>query len=430
MAVEPTVAKSASAGDSHHRLTFFRQSGWLMIANIAGGALMWGVHFLAKVVPKEEYAVFGTLLAVTMCIPALPLQMVFAQQTAAALATHRERQLASMIRLGWMGTTLMWLVGVVALVLLQDDLVARWKLSGPLALWILALVVLLATWFPLFLGVLQGRQNFMWFGWAMMLNGIGRVGGSALIVFLIASVASGMMTGVAIGLTVGVSIAIWHTRDLWGGRADAFDRRGWFKQVLPLILGSGACQFLFTADTMFVNAYFTAEQTAPYVVSGTLSRGLMWLVGPLVAVMFPKLVHSAARAEKADLLRPVLLGTAGICALGAISLCILGPWVVRFVSKPEYVQNAVTMLPWYAGAMVPLSLTNVLVNNLMAHARFRIVPLLVLAAVGYGITLTYVHPSPVAVLQVLGAFNLLLLGLSAWFTYHHSQSVTGAPTAA
>lgn len=404
------------------RATFFRQSAWLMIANIAGGAMMWGVHFLAKVIPKEEYAVFGTLLAVTMCVPGAPLQMVFAQQTAAALATRRERQLAGMIRLGWIGTTVLWFVGATVMLAFQGQLVERWKIANPAALWILLVVVLLWLWLPMFLGILQGRQNFLWLGWAMMLNGIGRLGSSAFIVLVLAGLAAGMMFGVVIGLVVGVGIGLWHTRDLWSGPTEEFDRRSWLRQVVPLIVGAGACQFLFTADPMFVNAYFTAEQTAPYVVAGTLSRALMWLVGPLVAVMFPKMVHSAARSEKTDLLKPVLLGTFALSAAGAVGLSVLGPWVVRFVSKPEYVEKAMTMLPWYAGAMVPLSLANVLVNNLLAHGRFGIVWVLVVMAVGYGVTLTFNHSSPVAVLQTLGAFNVLLLAISAWFTYLRPQS--------
>jgi len=112
---------------------------------------------------------------------------------------------------------------------------------------------------------------------------------------------------------------------------------------------------------------------------------------------------------------------------GAVGLCVLGSFVVRFVSKPEYEPIAVAMLPWYAGAMVPLSLANVLVNNLLAHARLRIVPWLVLLAVGYGVSLTFIRSSPVAVLQTLGIFNLLLLAASAWFTFHHSKSSAQNP---
>src|SRR5580765_4941648 len=97
MVSEKVETQSAAAPSPH--ASFFRQSGWLMFANVAQGAMMYGVHFFAKVIPKEEYAVFGALLAMTICVPTMPLQMVFAQQTAAALATGRARQLAGMFRL-------------------------------------------------------------------------------------------------------------------------------------------------------------------------------------------------------------------------------------------------------------------------------------------------------------------------------------------
>jgi O-antigen/teichoic acid export membrane protein len=64
------------------------------------------------------------------------------------------------------------------------------------------------------------------------------------------------------------------------------------------MLGFGACQFMFTSDTMFAKAYFTGDEMAPYVAAGTLSRALLWLVLPLATVMFPKIVHAAAKSEK------------------------------------------------------------------------------------------------------------------------------------
>src|SRR5271155_4349611 len=90
--------------DHKPHAAFFRQSGWLMIATIIAGIMSYGVHPLAKYISKSEYSIFGTMLMVTACIPNLPLQMIFAQQTASALATNRSRQLSGMIRLGWLLT--------------------------------------------------------------------------------------------------------------------------------------------------------------------------------------------------------------------------------------------------------------------------------------------------------------------------------------
>src|ERR1041385_8305692 len=104
------------------RATFFRQSGWLMLANIMGGILMWAVHPLAKATGPKEYGTFIAFLSVAMCVPVGPLQMVLAHQTAQALATDRKRQLAGMIRLVWLGTFVVWLVSAIIVLLMQNGI--------------------------------------------------------------------------------------------------------------------------------------------------------------------------------------------------------------------------------------------------------------------------------------------------------------------
>jgi O-antigen/teichoic acid export membrane protein len=417
MSPEPTTAASPTPpSQQEHKLTFFRQSGWLMIAGVGSGAFMWAVHFLSKIVSEQEYRTFGVLMAVTMCIPANPLQMVFTQQTAAALATHRERQLAGMIRLAWIGSFVLWLVAVLALLPFHSQILERWHIANPAAVWVTLLVLLFSVWMPLFGGVLQGQQNFLWLGWSSILNGVGRVGGAALIVHLLTGGAVSIMVGVLIGLGASVGIGIWQARNLWRAHAEPFDWRALLGQILPLMLGFGATQFLFTADTMFVNTYLP-DHAAYYIAAGTLSRALFWLVAPITNVMFPKIVHSVARSEKTDLMGLTLLSTAVIAGAGVLGLWILGQWAVRLVYPPAYVTVATGLLPWYAGAMLPLCLANVLVNNLLAKTDFRIVPVLMLLAVTYGLVLANYHRSLVSVLQTLGGFNLLLLLAAVWFTW-------------
>ena len=89
MVSEPTQSAPPKTGPGS---AFFRQSGWLMIANIAGGVLMWALHFLARRLKEGEYGTFGALLTVVMVLPTMPLQMVLAQQTARGLATGREAE--------------------------------------------------------------------------------------------------------------------------------------------------------------------------------------------------------------------------------------------------------------------------------------------------------------------------------------------------
>ena len=392
-----------------------------MIATVIQGAMTFVVHPLAKKISAAEYGIFVTMLMVTSLIPTMPLQMVFAQQTAETLATNRKGQLALMIRWGWLLTCIV--CGIIALFILafQNSIMAGWGLTSAITLWVTLAALLMNLWMPLFSGVLQGRQDFFWLGWATILGGAGRVVVAVLIVLAFHGGATGMLFGAFAGLGAWSVIAIWRSRDLWMAKPERFDGRSLFKQAAPLMLGFGACQFLFTTDTMFVKAFFPGDEMASYGVAGTLSRALLWLVLPLAAVMFPKIVHASAKSEKSNLLGIVLLGTAILSICGAVGLCIVGPLVVKLAFKPEYVAETMKLLPWYAGAMIPLALANVLVNDLMARARFKVVLPMVLLAIAYGFTLPFMlHTFPgrmEVALQTLGAFNLLLLGVCAWFAW-------------
>ena len=50
----PSTAAATRAARAAHRATFFRQSGWMMLATILGGQLMWSVHLLSKAIPASS----------------------------------------------------------------------------------------------------------------------------------------------------------------------------------------------------------------------------------------------------------------------------------------------------------------------------------------------------------------------------------------
>jgi O-antigen/teichoic acid export membrane protein len=419
-----TVENSSDVRKSSERSSFFRQSGWLMIAGTAGGLMMYGAHFFSKVIPEKEYAIFGALLALTICVPAMPLQMVFAQQTAAALAMGRQRQLAAMFRASWAGITGLWIIALIVMLFVQKGLMDKWDITNSWALWVTMLVILMQAWLPLFQGLLQGEQKFMPFGWAMMLNGVGRVIIGVLVVIVLAQKdATGIMIGAFGGFALATGICMWASRDVWTLKGEPYDLRGLLSQVIPLLLGFGACQFLMAADTMIVKAYLK-ENSQCYVAAGTLARALVWAIGPLTAVMFPRIVHSSVRGEKSNVFGLSLVLTAALALAGVLGFWLFGPFVVRLMTKPSYVEVTMQILPWYAVAMVPLCLANLLASNLLGKGQYRVVIPMITLAIGYGVTLMFVHGSFIQVLQLLGLFNFLLFAVCAWFTWGAPQRKT------
>jgi O-antigen/teichoic acid export membrane protein len=403
------------------RTTFFRQSGWLFFATIVSGMCMFGVHpFSQKTkLPDSEYGVYGTMLAVLGCmaIPSVGLKMVFVQSAAGAVTDELRCQVRGTTRGVLSGTFVLWLAMVALVFVFRDEIIARWKISNPAALWLILFVGLLALWSPVFAGLLQGKQNFFWLGWAGIADGMGRLGGVAVIVLLFRGYAAGMVTGVVLGMSLSLGIYVWHTRDLWIGPPATSDWKQWFARVLPLTFGFGAFQFMSIADPIFVQTFLAKTQnTAHYIAAGTMARALVAFTGPVAAVMFPKIVHSVARSEKTDLVRLSFFTTSVLALLGALGLSLVAPWALTLVFKDTY-KAAVPLLAWFAWCITPLTLANVLLNDLLARSQFRVVPWVALTAAAYALALLRFHDSFLTVIRTLGVFNLVFLFVTIWFTW-------------
>ena len=136
-----------------------------------------------------------------------------------------------------------------------------------------------------------------------------------------------------------------------------------------------------------------------------IGRALMFLIAPMTAVMFPKIVQAAAKAERTDVLSQAL----GATALLAAGQRCSAPSSPLFLSKSCKGRNIWRRRRWCNGSpgVFYLLVSSVLVNNLMARERYAVVPWLVAVAAAYkGIALWMepFHASHVRVIQTLGIY--------------------------
>ncbi|HOW67870.1 MAG TPA: hypothetical protein P5186_20875 [Candidatus Paceibacterota bacterium] len=409
----------ATTTETSHRWHFFRQSAWMMAATVANGVFMAAVHPLAsKVIPEVEYGVMGTYLQLItwLTIPAVGLRMVFAHQASAGWTEAARKELTATTHAVLAGTFCVWLLMAVVIAVGRDYFRQVLQLTNPAGLWVTLWVALPMLWLPIFQGIMQGNQNFLWLGTSDFLNGFGRFCSALVIVLVVGGFATGVMVGALIGMVMALAVGVWQTRSVWLSWGSRFRWRPWLAQVIPLTLGFGSAQYMLSADMIFVQSHFPSDQTPPYVAAGTLGRALVAFTGPLAAVMFPKLVRSHKRAETTDVLWLTLLSTALLGAFGAVMLTFLAPIVVRLGFRPDFVTIA-PLVPWFAWCMLPLAMANVLVNNLMAKSHFAAVPAMVAVAVAYTWFLQkFGMKSFFSVVQTLGAFNLLLLIVTAIYS--------------
>lgn len=399
------------------RRAFFRQSTWMMSATVASGACMFLVHLLNTRLPTGEYAAFGTMLQLLqwLAIPSIGLQMVFAQLSAAAHSNEQLEELHGAVRAVFKVTLGVWSLLAAALFFIRQPLSEAWQLNSSVILWLTLAMGLMSLWIPMFLGLLQGRQNFLWMGWTMMFNGAGRLVFCYLVVLLISPSAVGMMNGVLLGLAGTLALAGWQSRAVWTGPTRPFKWKDWLHRLTMLSMGFGAFLFMFSADAVLIRAHFPEVQMDAYIAAGTLARAIVTFTAPLAAVMFPKVVQGLVHGRKTDALQMTLVGAVVLASIAAVGLSVVSPFVFHHIFPAS--KSIVPLMPWFAWSMVPLALANVLINDLMARSRFVAAPWLALVAVFYGFTLAFNHDSFKQVIVVLGAFNCLLLLVAGWFVW-------------
>jgi len=164
------------------------------------------------------------------------------------------------------------------------------------------------------------------------------------------------MAGALMGVGLAAGIAIWRTRDLWLPKPEKSDTKGLLREVLPLAVRFRRVPVHVHGGHDVCEGVFHRRRDGAICGGGDLSRALLWLVLPLAAVMFPKIVHAAAKSQKSNLFNLVVLGTAVLAIGGGLGLWLVGPVVVKIVYKTSYVAATTALLPWYAAAMVPLAL--------------------------------------------------------------------------
>jgi len=432
------------------KLAFLRQSGWLALATGIAGLASYAVHPFIKDA-KAEYGAFTAMLQLLnlIAIPAIGLQAVFTHKAAEAKSDDDHKRLArEQMAIG----VIVFALAAVAFVWVHfkgDALVASMKLPALNVLLVTLASGVFALLLPMVYGVLQGRQRFFWLGWAMFSLGVVRLAVAAVLVHSFGASTLNGMVGVAIGFVCAFLLA-GTTSGL-----PALSPREWLpcvKQVdwcdlarrfVPLSLGGGAVIYMMSVDMIVVQRFFDEEQTGYYAAAGMIGRALIFFVGPMVMVMFPKIVRSRAEKNPTDVLKLTLMLTAALCTV-AVTLGFLVPDLPLRIVYDESYLKVTPLVPWFIAAMAPLALAAVVVNNILARGAYSVIYWLMLLPALYTVALWKIAPTIAAmtgggfniqayisVVQIIGMGNLCFLAAAVILTWVlYRQEPTLSPDAA
>lgn len=407
--------------NSGSRATFFRQSGWMAFAAMGGGVF----NLLASLVVFKmgaEVNAFDTALAALaiLSMPALGIQTAFAAQAAVADSQDQINALAATMRSAYLWIGMGWLVIAGLCFAFSNHLVQLYNLNSPAVLWVFLAMVLVTLWSPIPNGVLQGRQDFLWFGAGTLLNGAGRFAALAAAVHVFKLGSLGTLVGALAGSLAVLLLVAGRTLGIIRHRGGKTDWRLFLRRAVPLTLGLGTLVLLMQADALIVReklqSQMTDAETVGYTAARRIGQVLVFVVGAVVAVMYPKVARGLKTSEGGDALKLTVGLTAVISVIGAVITSVIPQFPLRILAGSTASPESARLVVAYVWALAPLAISNVLVWNLMARERFKTVPVLMLIAGGCWFALRAYSDRLMAVVTVVGVFSTLMMVVSGVLT--------------
>lgn len=417
---------------SGSRATFFRQSGWMAFAAMGGGVF----NLLASLVVFKmgaEVNAFDTALAALaiLSMPALGVQTAFAAQAAVAESETQISSLAAMMRSAFLWIGIGWFTMAAFCFAFSNYIIQLYHLRSPTILLVFLAMLLVTWWTPISNGVLQGRQDFLWFGIGTLLNGGGRFAVLAAAVYVFKLGALGALIGALAGSLALLLLVVWRTAGVMRQPPTKAEWRAFLRRAVPLTLGLGALVLLMQADVLIVReklqSQMTDAETVGYTAARRIGQVLVYLVGAVVAVMFPKVARETSSTNGSEALKLTVILTGAASIAGGVATSLFPQFPLRILAGGHASPESVTLVVAYVWALAPLAISNVLVYNLMAREHFRSIPLLILIAAGYWLTLRAFGDRLLAVVTIVGLFSTIMMIVSGILTlldYQRSRTTS------
>jgi len=262
----------------------------------------------------------------------------------------------------WLGTGFM-----ILLVFLSDHL-AGWLNLPAWSIQISGLLIFLSTLRPVAMGVLQGQERFIPFGFSRLVTALARLILAAALVYY-GLMLKGALIAFPLGILAGVIAALLFIgKSCRAGAAQppaGLLRKGWELSFHALIAYI-AFMSLTSLDLIWVNRTLPAGHAGAYASLSLMRRVVALLPGVAVVVMFPRVARTLSAGRRPDRL---LIHTAGIvaAACGVLTLIYFfyGDEVIRFLFGEAY-RAAAPLLGWLGLATTGISLSSIWLNYYLA----------------------------------------------------------------
>lgn len=390
------------------------------IGNVAN--LLFQIAMMRGLSPVE-YGVLAAMLSVILIVgtPLTALTTAAAHITARYFQQSHPEQIHPLVS-RWLRFLLVAGIIILIITVAGSGLFCKLFKIDSIGLPIAAgTIMALALFPPLYNGVLQGAQAFIWLSISGQIWGVARLFFGVLFVYLISAEAMSALVGHGIGIVISMVVG-WIglksiMRPYHPNTATPEASPGEMIYLTKSLVVLSAFAVLMNADISIVKHYFSPHDAGVYARASTIARSVIFLPMPIAAAMFPKVVSMGEFSwHSRKTLIQAIIYVAVVIAFSAI-LCILLYPFIWYVFTGGWPAPATTRIAREVIlAMGPLGLTYLLMNFEIAQNRFRIAYLLLPLAVCYIGGVGLWHATLGQIILVLGCIStasalILLFGL-------------------
>ena len=362
--------------------------GYMIIATFAANFLNYLFNVTAgRLLGHDLYGEFAALLSIFIIItvPTNSLQAMMAKKIAEFRLTGDEGSTREVTIKCLQICLLSAAVVALAFLVLGWPLAGFLHISSVTPVMVCGLAVAVTILLPVFYGVMQGFQWFIWLGSIFFGYAAGRFVFGWLFIKLGWGVSGGLLGG-AISCIIVIAFSALAIRNiLFQGRsAYRFRLRDIGRSYLPFIISNSIFFILVSIDTVIVKRKFSSSVAGDYASAAFLGKIILYFPSSVGIVLFPKLVESHVAGQ--DTRRLLRLGLLVVLA-GSLILSTVFIAFPRFTITTLYGEEYVgaSSILWIISlAMSSYTLVGMFMYYFLAteEARFLIITLAACAVPG------------------------------------------------
>ncbi len=402
----------------------------VLTLSLAGGLASALFHVvMGRTLSISEYGILAAMLntVLTVWMPMMSLQNTLAHFTEHLRQKERLGDVRHLVS-RWSLRLLLIALAVFLIVMARRNTISGffniqngWMVVAATA------CVLPSLLLPVFVGVLQGAQRFVWMcaaaqAWSVIRMVVAAILAATVVPLAVHGVLShylGLVASLATG-AVGVMFLL-HGRAM--GEQDKTETgcdRYFFLSFTCLLSFS----VLMYADMALVKHFFKDPGSyGNYARASTIARTIVFLVLPVTSAMFPKVVSRDGGTVAQRKTFGKALALCGVITAGAVLMCWLLAGLMLSMLFGVAVPDAelVRLIRLLALAMCPLGLSFALMNFEMAQNRFVCALPVAVCAISYVGGVFAFHGSLLQVIAVLAAASSCSLAFLVLITFFRRQ---------